>query len=116
MARRSSVPRFGAVSTRSAPPSCGWAMAVSDEKPRSIRSRAKSVEVLEDDHRRVVARCPCDAATGMRAAAAEVQPPDGRPIARPSGYRSEGEQLVRGHVGLVDAAAGEAPLPLHVER
>src|SRR5438445_355410 len=91
-------------------------MAISDEKPRGFRSRPKSGEVLEDDHRRVATWCPGDAAAGMRAAPAEVQPPNGRPIAGPSGYRSEGEQLVRGHVSLVDAAPREAPLSFHVER
>src|SRR5881296_862289 len=85
-------------------------------KSLADRSGPKSGEVLEGDHRRIAARSPGDASSRMGAAATEVQSPHGRPVAGPSRHRSEGEQLVRGHVGLIDAATGEAPLPLHVER
>src|SRR5256885_4744476 len=82
----------------------------------TVWSRAKPGEVVEYDHRRVAARCARDAPSRVSAAPAEVQPSYGRPVAGPSGERPEGEQLVRRHIGLIDAAAREAPLPLHVER
>src|SRR5947209_10696623 len=104
-------------------------MVIPDEKPRfrfgrlivsrgwgQVWSRAKPGEVVEYDHRRVAARCARDAPSRVSAAPAEVQPSYGRPVAGPAGERPEGEQLIRRHVGLIDATAWEAPFPLHVER
>src|SRR6266480_1924682 len=72
-------------------------------------------EILEDHHGRVPTGGSGDAPSGMRAAPAEVQSGDRGPIRRPTGERPEGEELVRGHVDLIDASAGQTPFPFHVE-
>src|SRR5213078_1912421 len=53
--------------------------------------------------------------SGMRAAPAEVQSGHRGPVRRPTGEWPEGEELVRGHVDLIDASAGQTPFPFHVE-
>src|SRR5205823_1390497 len=72
-------------------------------------------EILEDHHGRVPTGGSGDAPSWMRAAPAEVQSGDRGPIGRPTGERPEGEELVRGHVDLIDASAGQTPFPFHVE-
>src|SRR5438874_13701299 len=72
-------------------------------------------EILEDHHGRVPTGGSGDAPSGMRADPAEVQSGDRGPIRRPTGERPEGEELVRGHVDLIDASAGQTPFPFHVE-
>src|SRR5437667_8107571 len=72
-------------------------------------------EILEDHHGRVPTGGSGDAPSWMRAAPAEVQSGDRGPIRRPTGERPEGEELVRGHVDLIDASAGQTPFPFHVE-
>src|SRR5881396_2396272 len=76
------------------------------------RSHSK---VPKDHHGRVPAGRSRDAPSGMRAAPAEVQSGHRGPIGRPTGERPEGEELVRGHVDLIDASAGQTPFPFHVE-
>src|SRR5439155_1306328 len=101
---------------------CGADLALSipranrtiEAKKSHLLARGGS-EILEDHHGRVPTGGSGDAPSGMRAAPAEVQSGDRGPIGRPTGERPEGEELVRGHVDLIDASGGQTPFPFHVE-
>src|SRR3989475_12643796 len=86
------------------------------EGKMSVALLGLPLQILQGHHRGVSARSPRHPAARMRAAPAQVETLDGRAVGGPARDRSQGEQLVRRHVGLVDAASGQAPGPLHVER
>src|SRR5438046_8644482 len=101
---------------------CGADLALSiprahrtiEAKKSHLLARGGS-EILKDHHGRVPPGGSGDAPSRMRAAPADVQSGDQGPIGRPTGERPEGEELVRGHVDLIDASAGQTPFPFHVE-
>src|SRR5438309_7954727 len=76
------------------------------EGKRSVALLGWSLQVLQGHHRGVSAWGPRHPAARMGAAPAQVEALYGSAVGRPPRDRSQGEQLVRRHVGLVDAASG----------
>src|SRR5882762_1128993 len=70
---------------------------------RSTRSCLRSREILQNGDGRVSSRRSGHAAPRMGAAPAEIQAVDRCPISGPARNGSKGEELVRRHVGLIDA-------------
>src|SRR5207245_9432075 len=66
--------------------------------------------------RGVRTRGPCEPADGVSAGTAQVQSFDGRPVARPTGDRTEDQGLVQRHLAMVDVALGQPEPLLQVDR
>src|SRR4051812_29474290 len=64
---------------------------------------------IPDDHARgVCAVRAADAATGMRAGAAQIEAGDRRAVLRPAEQRAHDVQLIERHLAVMDVAAREA--------
>src|SRR5579875_3982003 len=73
-------------------------------------------EIGQHRQRAVSARRAEDAAARPGARPAEIEPLHRRLVARPAGYRSEGEHLIRRNLAMEDVAAGDADVLFDVRR
>src|SRR5512146_2283332 len=81
--------------------------------PRSVPAL---LPVAQDLARRVLAVLAADATARMRAGTGEVQPVERQPVAGMAGQRAAQEPLVESVLSVHRVSAGQAVVPLEVER
>src|SRR5690349_20708462 len=90
----------------------GWHREPMDSSPQP----ASPVPIVKNRARRIVAWRAGDAAAGMRARAAMVEPGDGAAVVRVAQHRPRPVQLVKRQRAVEDVAADEPEGLLEVER